>query len=133
MARVLLVEDDAVTAMHFRQLLTAAGHAVTICAEGSEAIVQCRQTPPELIITDYRMPGVDGAGLIAWVRGSVDADLPIILITGAQRGELPPAIGSDLLLSKPFHEEDLLRTVEIIVARRARQQAGENISAGIAR
>jgi CheY-like chemotaxis protein len=124
MARVLLVEDDAVTALYYRQLLADAGHAVSVCADGDDAIDECALAAPDLIVTDYRMPKTDGAAFIAWIRASAHADLPIILITGARREELPVAIGSDLLLSKPFRDQDLLRTVEIILAKAARRPAG---------
>ena len=122
MARVLLVEDDVVTALYFQQLLAAAGHTVTTCMGGAEAIQLCAMVEPDVIVTDYRMPGVDGAGFIAWMRQSAQAHLPVILITGVAREELPPMIASDLLLSKPFHDEELLRTVQIIVSRAARRE-----------
>jgi DNA-binding response OmpR family regulator len=68
MAHLLVVDDDARVCDLLRRLLVRAGHAVTCAQGGEEALVQLRETPPDLVILDWMMPGLDGQGVLRRLR-----------------------------------------------------------------
>jgi DNA-binding response OmpR family regulator len=82
MARILIAEDDNVTAMLLMKTLSGAGHAVRRAADGNEAFRLMHKWPPEVLLTDWMMPGKDGIELIGDVR-SAKLKLPLIVMMTA--------------------------------------------------
>ncbi len=81
MATILLVEDNADLRDSIRLRLEADGHRVVEAADGNEAIQCWRLHAPDLIITDFRMPHLNGLEVIQAVSAQQPA-LPIILMSG---------------------------------------------------
>src|SRR4029453_6429889 len=82
MPRVLVVDDSAVDRRFVGGVLTKAGrYQVEFAEDGSQALSQMRQAPPDLIVTDLQMPNRNGLELVAAVRMH-HPDVPIILMTG---------------------------------------------------
>jgi two-component system, cell cycle response regulator len=67
---ILLVEDDRVVQLATRRKLERAGHHVAVANDGMEALAILRQSPPEVILSDWHMPGMDGLNLCRFVRSS---------------------------------------------------------------
>ena len=82
---ILLVEDDPYVAKFIRKRLTLEGFAVTETSNGEEALEALRTGPlPDLILSDLRMPEVDGFGLLDAIRALEHANhLPILILSGS--------------------------------------------------
>src|SRR6476620_4449361 len=80
-ARVLVVDDEAEMAESVALILRRAGHDPTMETDPRHAVELAVNDRPDIIITDLRMPGVDGAGLIEAVRAR-QCQAPIIVLTG---------------------------------------------------
>jgi len=116
-ARILVVEDDDVVRTSVAESLQALGHRVTQAANGAEALGQLGQERPELMITDYLMPGMTGLELMLQARGLYPG-LPMIIVTGyADMKAIEEVLGQDILLRKPFQLAELESSVESALAR----------------
>ena len=117
MARILLAEDDDSLRGFLTRALEKAGHEVTGCADGEEAVAVLDEVF-DLLLTDIVMHGIDGIEL-ARMAAARQPGLPIMFITGfaavalaaGQQG--PP--GSKVL-SKPVHLREIVTAVDKIVA-----------------
>lgn len=80
MALVLVIDDHADVAEILSQLLGAHGHKTQICISGEEALVRIKDAMPNVVITDQRLPGMNGCEFVAAIRKSEDyAGLYVIL------------------------------------------------------
>ena len=79
-ARVLVVDDDEGVRELLTRTLTLADYEVDVAADGRTAVDRMRIIHYDLLITDLRMPGVDGLGVIREAR-RLRADLPVIIVT----------------------------------------------------
>lgn len=112
MARILLADDDAATRDLVARALTGAGHQVTACADGQEALDRLTAAPSsvDLLLADVQMPGLDGIELAERARALVPG-LRCVLMS-ALTGELARAErlkreGGVRLLAKPFTLEQM--------------------------
>ena len=128
MSRILLVEDDAslleVLAFHLEE----AGHEVAQAECGQRAVEVLRKKSVDLVLTDVRMPGMDGKDLLRIVREK-DPDLPVVVMTAfGTIGDAVEAmrLGAADYLTKPITRDTLLLTVE--KAARVDRLAKENKS-----
>src|ERR1019366_9747144 len=95
---------------------------VIAAADGADALLKAIDNPPELIISDFRMPGLDGRQLYEKLRGRENTrNIPFVFV--ASRGDieekLRPAVGGGVedFISKPFFVADLVRVTKRIVDR----------------
>ncbi len=119
--RLLVVDDEAKLLKAVAATLRAEGYEVTTARSGADALVSINQTMPDLIISDIRMPGMDGYGLARALRSNARTALvPIIFLTA--KGERKDRIagfrtGVDAYLTKPFDPDELLAVVSAILDR----------------
>lgn len=116
---VLVIEDDPDVRLGCEQALQLEGFATVGCASAEEALQHLVPDFPGIVVSDIRLPGMDGMALLAKVR-AIDAELPVVLITG--HGDVRLAVqamkdGAHDFIEKPFAPEYL---VEIV--RRAQEQ-----------
>ena len=113
MARILLVEDEVFISMATSMLLEDEGHVVDVASDGAKGLDMAVASPPDIIITDYMMPRLDGLTLIARLR-TLGSDLPIILTTSVREDQLPSTYpgGHNRYIGKPYVIEQLLDAVE---------------------
>ncbi len=127
-ARVLLADDNADMLAYVSRLLRRAGYEVAAVADGEQALTACLANPPDLILTEVMLPGLDGFVLVGRLRGDErTALLPIILLS-AQAGEEARVegleAGADDYIVKPFGSRELLARVDAAVRlSRARKEA----------
>jgi putative nucleotidyltransferase with HDIG domain len=111
--KILIVDDEDMIRELCSHILLSEGYQVTTASNGMEALEELSRATPELMITDIRMPGIDGLELFERVK-SRKQDIVTIFITG--HGSLDTAIeslmrGVDGFILKPFTQEELLGAV----------------------
>ncbi|MBI1976428.1 MAG: response regulator [Candidatus Omnitrophica bacterium] len=117
--RILLIDDDHLVTLTLSRLLTNAGYEVIAVENGQEAIEKVTQMDFDLIISDVRMPGVDGVEVVEKIRTilkSSNRDLiPEIFITGFAEGnrhdQAKNMQASDLIY-KPFDKDQFLASIQ---------------------
>jgi signal transduction histidine kinase/DNA-binding response OmpR family regulator len=114
-ARVLLADDNADMRDYMTRLLSERGWTVQAVTNGREALAAALAEPPDLILADVMMPGLDGFGLLRALRTDpVTSTLPVILVS-ARAGEEAKVeglgAGADDYLVKPFSAPELVARV----------------------
>lgn len=110
-SRILIVEDDDFVRASMVSSLEALGHSVTQAADGEAGLAALQQARPDLLITDYLMPGMTGAELMQQTR-AIFPGLPMIIATGyADMKAIEQVIGDDIVLRKPFQLAELAISV----------------------
>lgn len=120
-ARILLVDDNKLGLLARKAVLEEQGHSVTIAREGAEALEQFARGKFDLLITDYKMPRMNGLELIRKVR-ELHSGVPIILISGYAEalGLTEAGTGADVVIAKSAHEvQQLVRSVNRLLRRPA--------------
>jgi two-component system phosphate regulon response regulator PhoB len=126
-ARIALVEDEPDIAEILRYNLEKEGFQVDVHDRGDTALASIQATPPDLILLDLMLPGVDGLEVCRLLkRNQQTAEVPMIMITA--RGEEMDRIvglelGADDYISKPFNPREVLLRVKAVL-RRAHVDAG---------
>jgi EAL domain-containing protein (putative c-di-GMP-specific phosphodiesterase class I)/ActR/RegA family two-component response regulator len=108
--RLLVVDDEPSLRELMTELLTEAGYRVTACANGRAALEALQRETHDAILTDIRMPDMDGLSLLRAVREK-DLDLPVVLFTGGPSVETATEAvewGALQYLAKPVPAERLL-------------------------
>lgn len=123
MAKIILVDDDEVVAEIAREVLTQAGHVVTIVYHGDEAIDAVLATRPDLVILDYTLPGRTGRDILRELRTLPCAtDMPVMMLT-SRHGRVHSGIaeidGADEYVTKPFDPAELLLRAEAMLVGEA--------------
>lgn len=119
--RLLIVDDEPNLLRAVAACLKAEGYEVSTARSGREALVHLAESVPDLIVSDIRMPGMDGYQLVRQLRGSPRTALvPIIFLTA--KDETTDRIegfraGIDAYLTKPFEPEELIAVVNGILNR----------------
>jgi len=111
--KLLLAEDDRIVRITVRDAMEEAGFAVTACADGSEALAALERESWDLLLTDVRLPGVDGLTLFRRAR-LLQPDAGVVLMTAYADTEDAVAVmreGARDYLLKPFEMEELLLRV----------------------
>jgi two-component system response regulator GlrR len=116
--RILLVDDDPDLLKLLSIRLTSAGYHVELASSGEQALTNIALARPRVVITDLRMPGMDGMALFQHLHDK-DPSLPVILLTA--HGTIPDAVqatqsGVFGYLTKPYDPKALLQLVERAVA-----------------
>ena len=111
--RILLVDDEVSILQVLSGVLRDLGHEVTCARDGAEALLLLAESSPELIVSDIRMPKVDGFRLLELLpRGP--RQIPVILISGHGDEALDGmarAAGAVAYLHKPVRVRDLLQAI----------------------
>ncbi len=124
-----MVDDEPTALSGLSKLLGQEGYIVDTAADGLLALEVAAETPPALIVTDLKMPNLDGMGLLAKLREQ-NLDIPTIVTTAF--GEVSVAVqamraGAEDYLTKPIDFEALLLAVERTLQRREVASEAENL------
>jgi PAS domain S-box-containing protein len=126
--RVLLADDNADMREYVKRLLGERYQVVTV-ANGEEALASAIAQPPDLILSDVMMPGLDGFGLLKQLRTHAGiSTIPVILLSaraGEESREEGLEAGADDYLIKPFTARELLARVGAQLSMRRRRMSAE--------
>ena len=118
---ILLVDDDALMRRSLAFHLEQAGYHVHTAASGEDAISLAQHSPPDLVILDIGLPGIDGLEALRRLREQ--QNLPVIFLTGRRR-ELDEVVGLELgaddYITKPFDVDVVLAHVKAVLRRTER-------------
>lgn len=131
---ILIVEDSPTQAEQLKYLLERHGYAVTVAANGKEALAAARRRKPTLVISDIVMPEMDGYTLCKEVNSDEKLkDIPFILVTllsSPQDVIKGLECGADNFIMKPYNEEYILSRINYIIANRGLRKS-EKLEIGI--
>ncbi|MFC3552291.1 response regulator [Lysobacter cavernae] len=112
--RILVVDDQAANLRVVGVLLSRQGYEVIAASSGAEALQRYAETPPDLILLDMMMPGMDGFDVLAALREQGAPRVPVVFVTAAHdRDLLLRAFDAGVVdyVTKPFLPEELLARV----------------------
>jgi two-component system response regulator MprA len=120
-ARILVVDDDVAIAASIRRALAYEGYRVTLVHDGPGALASVRDEPPDLVVLDVMLPGLDGVEVCRRIRAT--DELPVLMLTA--RDAVHDRVtgldaGADDYLVKPFAYDELLARVRALLRRQAR-------------
>ncbi len=105
MAKVLVVDDDVSIITLLQRVITKKGHQIIIARNGREGLAQAQAEVPDLILTDFRMPDMEGGELVLLLRDDPRlAQIPLVIMSGTHHPELN---GLAQVLSKPFELKEI--------------------------
>ena len=125
MALIVVMEDDGGTRMLIASVLKRDGHEVLTAEDGAAGLALIQQRQPDLVISDIRMPGMDGLQMLATMRREPKLVLiPVILLTSLQERahmRIGMTAGADDYITKPFRSTELRDAVSAQLRKRETQ------------
>jgi response regulator NasT len=117
--RIAVADDGRDTLEYFQELLPRLGHQVVAVAEnGRQLVEQCRAADPDLVITDIKMPDLDG--IAAAVELNRERPIPIVLVSAHHEDELLVRAGEDFIVAylvKPVKAADVKTAIHLGMLR----------------
>jgi AmiR/NasT family two-component response regulator len=120
--KIVVADDERDVREFLDQVLQRQGHEVSCVETGRQLVEQCRQTPADLVVTDIKMPDMDGLEAARLINR--DRPTPVVVVSGTARPEL--LNGSDTVMAylvKPLKPEDVHMAVTIAMSRFAQYEA----------
>lgn len=127
--RVLVVDDDAPNAQYVRDLLADWGFEPAFAYSAEHALAVAKQRSVDAVITDLRMPDIDGFALIRKLR-AMDPTVAVIAVTAfgsAESGTRALEAGAAVYLTKPFQPDVLGERLRQVLGRRALRIKNERL------
>src|SRR2546422_5284298 len=123
-AHILVVDDDPRITDLLRRVLAYEGYSTATAASGTEALNRTLERPPDLIVLDIMLPGLDGLEVAQRLRAAGD-QVPILMLTA--RDMVADRVkgletGADDYLVKPFAPEELVARVKALLRRSQEEQ-----------
>jgi CheY-like chemotaxis protein len=113
---ILIVDDDRAVVDLLAEALGEVGYHVRIAFDGQMALEAVDRLATDLVVTDIRMPRMDGRDLVRRLRDR-DRPIPVLVLTGAPDHEDDPEVP---VLTKPFSIEEVVGMVDRLIARAGR-------------
>ena len=127
--RILVVDDEKIKRITLADDLSGQGHEVVTAGDGQQALELLDRELFDVVVTDIKMPKLDGLELLKRVKDSASAGVRFILMTAY--GSIPVAVeamklGATDFLTKPFRNEDLFPIIQRI--EQERREAGDELA-----
>jgi len=121
-ASVLVVDDEPTIGEVVARYLERAGFQARIAADGPQALALSAQSPPDLVVLDVMLPGIDGLEVMRHLRAQADPPRVILLTARGREAERIVGLrrGADDYVVKPFSPGELVARVEAVLRRDAR-------------
>ncbi len=132
--RLLLVEDDPALSELLEFRFKAEGYAVSVTADGDEALLLAAEEAPDLVVLDWMIEGTSGIEVCRRLRRDKStAHVPIIMLTARETEDdriRGLETGADDYLTKPFSPRELIARINAILRRIRPALAGETLTVG---
>jgi len=132
-ARILVVDDDARMRTLMQRVLTAAGHEVIACADGTSGLRAICDQIPDVLCLDLQIPGMSGVDIARRVREDLHDQAPPIVLLSASLEDLSAEEEGlfDATLAKPFKLDEIRSLVErlALAASKRRKRSGSRLAA----
>lgn len=117
--RIQVIEDERQLAGHISRALARQGHCLTMHHDGQEGLRAALLDPPDLIVLDLNLPGLDGLGVLARLRAEQSRSRVLILTARAEVEHRVKGLqaGADDYLAKPFSMDELVARVDALGRR----------------
>jgi DNA-binding response OmpR family regulator len=118
--RVLLVEDEPLTAEVFARSLIRDGHVVDVARDGLQALRRLKERMPSLVVLDMSLPTMSGADVVRELRAAGHTDLPIVVVSGSERRDTrltAAELWPGAWLCKPIKPRELVAVVRDLTRR----------------
>ena len=127
--RILVIEDEHRIADLLRRGLIYEGYEVEVARDGEAGLTAARDRPPDLVLLDLLLPGIDGLTVCKRLRSA--SDVPILILTA--KDAVPERVagldaGADDYVVKPFSFDELLARIRALLRRRQPQVADETLT-----
>lgn len=132
MTKILLVDDQPALLALMSEYLSDEGYDVATHTDGLTALQQMLDLRPDLVITDFSMPGMDGGALLTAMRENAYLhETPVLMLSGRPEHEIDAACeGHSALLRKPADPLDVLEAVRRLTRGPQQPSAGADTLAG---
>ena len=116
MTRVLYVEDESILAISMEWAMQAQGYTVQVAFDGDQGLDKAKNFHPEIIVTDFMMPRMDGHTMVRKLR-QAGIGAPVIVTTAVPRENLDQQFLNQIddYLGKPFTEPDLIAALRRVL------------------
>ncbi|GBE92238.1 response regulator [Nostoc cycadae] len=122
--KILVIEDEIQICSNIQQILSLSDFQTISANNGLDGLRLAKSEKPDLICCDIMMPDLDGYGVLKTLRKDPETDsIPVIMLTAkVERGDLRQGmeLGADDYITKPFSPEELLKAIEMRLARVAK-------------
>ncbi|CAA6822941.1 MAG: Response regulator of zinc sigma-54-dependent two-component system [uncultured Thiotrichaceae bacterium] len=113
-ANILLIDDEPIALSNMQHILEKSGYQVAACKDGESGLNELQRQSFDLVLTDLKMPGIDGMDVLAHIRENLP-DVPVIMITG--HASLDSAVeamklGAYHYISKPFRLNEMREMIK---------------------
>lgn len=129
MKHILVVDDEAPVRLLVEKILESAGYRVTSVVCGADALKLAREDPPDLVISDLTMPGIDGFTVCSMFKRTKAFKVPVLALSGRlSEKDHQDALkaGADAFIAKPVEREKLLSAVAEWLAKGEKRAAEED-------
>lgn len=120
--RILIVEDEESLLNLESIILTSKGYRVTGCGDGAAALEELVRNPPDIVVLDIMLPGMDGFQVCRSIKDNPETSaIPVVMLSArknSQDMERGLQAGADAYITKPFNSAQLIGTIERLLSGR---------------
>lgn len=116
--KILVIDDEPMVRSAVGRVLADEGYAVDFAGDGEAALLRLRASPPDAILLDLMMPGMNGRQFLHALRNELGSTVPVVVMTAVHGlGQRAISLGATDVVEKPFNVDELLNKMALAVFR----------------
>ncbi|MEZ4403366.1 MAG: response regulator transcription factor [Kofleriaceae bacterium] len=124
--KILVIDDEPMVRSAVGRVLSDEGYTVAFAGDGAAALELLVDAPPDVILLDLMMPGMNGRQFLHALRVDLQSTVPVVVMTAVHGlGQRAISLGATDVVEKPFDVEELLNKVALAVFRGRQEATGE--------
>jgi DNA-binding response OmpR family regulator len=124
--KILVIDDEPMVRSAVNRVLSDEGYSIQLASDGAAALELLRTDPPDAILLDLMMPGMNGRQFLHALRHELNATIPVVVMTAVHGlGQRAISLGATDVVEKPFDVDELLNKMALAVFR-SRQTIAES-------